>query len=171
MNRFLALAVLVLAASSTTLSQTPSPSPSPATQPSPQATPAGDKMASGSAEQAVMQLERDMQAAALKNDYTLFEKVATDDYIATNPLGIVATKAESLASSPDFKMVSLNTDDVRVRVYGDAAVVTGRATIKGQMTPPGGAAQEFSGQFRYTRVYVKQQGQWRLSTFHLSPIA
>jgi uncharacterized protein (TIGR02246 family) len=128
-------------------------------------------MASGSGEQAILQLERDMQAASLKNDMTLFEKLAADDYVATNPLGMVATKAESLASAKYFKMDSLNTDDVKVRVYGDAAVVTGRATVKAQMTPPGGTAQDISGQYRYTRVYVKQQGQWRLAAFHLGPIA
>ena len=175
MKRILALAALVLAASSTTLSQTPSPSPSPspATHPPTQAMPAGDKMASGGVEQAILQMERDLQAAALKNDTTLFEKVVTDDYMATNPVGMIGTKADAIASSKNFKIASLDTDDVKVRVYGDAAVVTGRATLKAQLTTPAGAAQaqDISGQYRYTRVYVKQQGQWRLAAVHLGPIA
>ena len=176
MKRILALAALVLAASSTTLSQTPTPSPSPsptpAMPPSTQARPAADKMAAaGGDEQAILQLERDMLAASLKNDTALFEKVATDDYIATNPVGMVGTKADAIASAKNFKFESLNTDDVKVRVYGDAAVVTGRANLKAQMTTPASAAQDISGQYRYTRVYVKQGGQWRLAAFHLSPVA
>lgn len=128
-------------------------------------------MAAGSDEQAILQLERDLQAAALKSDTTLFERVATDDYVVTNPVGMVGGKAESIASAKNFKMESLSTDDVRVRVYGDAAVVTGRATLKAQIATPAGAAQDISGQYRYTRVYVRQQGQWRLASVHLGPIA
>jgi len=175
MKRILALAALSLAASSTNLGQMttplPSPSPSPAAQPPAQARPAGDRMAAGGVEQAILQLERDLQAASLKNDTALFEKVATDDYVVTNPVGMVGSKAESVASAKNFKIESLNTDDVKVRVYGDSAVVTGRATLKAQMTMPANAAQDISGQYRYTRVYVKQGGQWRLAAFHLSPVA
>jgi ketosteroid isomerase-like protein len=60
---------------------------------------------------------------------------------------------------------------VKVRVYGDAAVVTGRATIKGQLKTGADSAQDISGQYRYTRVYVKQQGQWRLVSFQFAPVA
>ena len=72
MKLLLALATLVLAASTTTLSQTPTPSPSPAAQASTQATPAADKMPSGSAEQAILQLEKGMQDAMLKGETALF---------------------------------------------------------------------------------------------------
>lgn len=170
MKRILALAVLLTAASSTTLSQTPSPSPSPTDKPATQEKSMGEKMSAGSAEQEINQLEKGMQDALLKNDTALFEKVATDDYLVINPVGMVGTKAQAIANSDNVKLESFSADDVKVRVYGDAAVVTGRATIKGQLKTGADAMQDISGQYRYTRVYVKQQGRWRLASFQFAPI-
>jgi hypothetical protein len=51
-------------------------------------------------------------------------------------------------------------------VYGETAIVTGRATTKGR-SPSG----EITGWFRYTRLYVKRPGQWRLVAFQGTPIA
>ena len=163
MKRILALAVLVIAASPVAVGQ---PQQTPATQDKP----AAEKMAAGNAEQEISRLEKGMQDALLKNDTALFEKVATDDYLVINPVGIVGTKAQALAGSQNVKMESFSADDVKVRVYGDAAVVTGRATIKGQLKTGADSAQDISGQYRYTRVYVKQQGQWRLASFQFAPV-
>ncbi|MDQ3010967.1 MAG: nuclear transport factor 2 family protein [Acidobacteriota bacterium] len=41
-------------------------------------------------------------------------------------------------------------DEVKVRVYGDTAVITGRVTTEEKV------------QSRFTRVWVKQQGRWQL---------
>ena len=163
MKRIIALVVLVIAASSTTFGQTTSPSPSQTDKPM-------EKMAAGSAEQEISQLEKGMQDAMLKGETALFEKVATDDYLVINPLGVVGTKAQAVAGANNIKMESFSADDVKVRVYGDAAVVTGRATIKGQLKATADATQDISGQYRYTRVYVKQQGQWRLASFQFAPV-
>jgi ketosteroid isomerase-like protein len=163
MRRFLVLAVLIIAASPLTSGQTASPSPSQTDKPT-------EKMAAGSPEQEINRLEKGMQDGMLKDDMALFEKVATDDYLVINPLGVVGTKADALAGSKYVKMESFSADDVKVRVYGDAAVVTGRATVKGQLKTAADAAQDISGQYRYTRVYVKQQGQWRLASFQFAPI-
>jgi uncharacterized protein (TIGR02246 family) len=163
-KRILALAVLVIAASPLAVGQ---PQQTPATQDKP----AAEKLAAGSAEQEISRLEKAMQDALLKNDTALFEKVATDDYLVINPVGIVGTKAQALAGSQNIKMESFSADDVKVRVYGDAAVVTGRATIKGQLKTGADSTQDISGQYRYTRVYVKQQGQWRLVSFQFAPVA
>ena len=163
MKRIIALVVLVIAASSTTFGQTTSPSPSQTDKPM-------EKTAAGSAEQEISQLEKGMQDAMLKGETALFEKVATDDYLVINPLGVVGTKAQAVAGANNIKMESFSADDVKVRVYGDAAVVTGRATVKGQLKATADATQDISGQYRYTRVYVKQQGQWRLASFQFAPV-
>ena len=170
MKRSLALTVLVIAASSLTAGQTPSPSPSQTDKPAAQDKAMGERRTAGSAEQEINRLEKGMQDGMLKNDMSLFERVATDDYLVINPVGIVGTKAQALAGSQNVKMESFSADDVKVRVYGDAAVVTGRATIKGQLKPTPDATQDISGQYRYTRVYVKQQGQWRLASFQFAPV-
>jgi ketosteroid isomerase-like protein len=50
----------------------------------------------------------------------------------------------------------MESDDMRVRVYGDSAVVTALTRTKGKFM-----GQEFSTQERSTDVFVKRDGQWR----------
>jgi ketosteroid isomerase-like protein len=52
-------------------------------------------------------------------------------------------------------------EDVRVRVHGDTAVLTGRVTAKGRL----GSGRDISGQYRYLRVFVRRDGQWRLAAY------
>ena len=169
MKRIIILAALVLAAASATFGQPPTSTPE---KPATQEKPVGEKMAAGgSTEQAVRQLDRELLDAMVRNDTALFERVATDDYALTNPLGMVITKAQAVAGAKNFKFESFTPDDVQVRVYGDAAVLTGRATVKGQLKTAADAMQDISGQYRYLRVFVKQGGQWRLAAMQITPIA
>jgi hypothetical protein len=50
-----------------------------------------------------------------------------------------------------------NLDDVNTDVNGDRTVFTGHATIKSRFK-----GQDFSGLYRLTRVYVKQQERWQV---------
>jgi ketosteroid isomerase-like protein len=68
--------------------------------------------------------------------------------------------------SQDFRSGSLKCEsftlgEVRVRVYENVAVVTGLST---QQARDGG--QDISGQFYFTRVYVKRRGQWQIAANH-----
>jgi ketosteroid isomerase-like protein len=51
-----------------------------------------------------------------------------------------------------------HADSVRVRVFGDAAVVTGLIVRRGRSQSGG----DVSGRFRSTRVYVRRGGRWQL---------
>ena len=55
------------------------------------------------------------------------------------------------------------TEDMRVRIYRDAAVVTGRAKRGFKYR-----GQEVNQERRYTHVYVKRQGQWRIVAQQIS---
>jgi ketosteroid isomerase-like protein len=113
----------------------------------------------------LLYMERDLRDSAVHNDTKLFEQVAMDDYISINPQGLLATKTQSLANVKNFKFESIDTDDVQVNVHGDTGLVTGRALVKGKM-----GTQDISGQYRYTRVYTKENGRWRAVSFQLTPI-
>jgi len=52
-----------------------------------------------------------------------------------------------------------------VRVYGETAVVTYRSTDKGMYKD-----MDISGQYRWTDVFVKQGGQWRIVSTQGTPI-
>lgn len=114
---------------------------------------------SGSAERAVMQMEHEFAACVEKSDTVTYGRLVGDDYTFTTQDAVVRTKGEIIASfkSGVLKYESVSFDDIKVRLYGNTAVVIGRSTVKGQ-----DKGQDISGQYRYTRVYVKRQGRWQL---------
>jgi ketosteroid isomerase-like protein len=58
-------------------------------------------------------------------------------------------------ASGSFKYQSRTISDLKVRVYGDTAVVTGRSIQKGAEN-----GKDYSGDYWFTRVYVKQNDAW-----------
>ena len=122
----------------------------------------------GSVEQTIRQLESENREATLKNDASVFERLLADDWLNTNANGTVTTKAQliSLVRSGTFKISSLEYDDVRVRAYQDAAVVTGRSTS----TRMGQDNKLITGQVRFTRVYIKRNKDWQVVSAQSTPI-
>ena len=86
-------------------------------------------------EQEIRQLEEQMRVATIKGDAAVFERLVADDYYNVNPNGLVRTKAEVIADvkSGVAKTTALEMTNIKVRVYGDAAVLTCDATVKGQL--------------------------------------
>jgi ketosteroid isomerase-like protein len=65
------------------------------------------------------------------------------------------------------KYDAFEVDDLRVRVYGDTAVVTGRSTPRGRDA----RGQEMHGRYRFLRVWVKRDGRWQVVAFQGTRIA
>ncbi|MDQ3252943.1 MAG: nuclear transport factor 2 family protein [Acidobacteriota bacterium] len=125
----------------------------------------------GVTEQEVLQLDRELIEArrkATKGDATALDRILADDFIATSLRGRVANKAQYIKYStrPNLSFHNFNTEEVKARVYGDAAVITGRTTVKGRYQD-----EEFDTQFRYTRLYVKRGGLWQIVTSHLTSVS
>jgi len=118
-------------------------------------------------EQEVLRLADAWATAELRGDTAFLERTLTDDFIGIGPLGFMLTKQEWLARhrSGDLKYELLNLDEVKVRVYNDAAILTGR-----QVQHAAYRGNPILGQFRITLVFVQQQGQWRLASLQLSTI-
>jgi ketosteroid isomerase-like protein len=123
---------------------------------------------SGSAEQELMKLENEWAKSVVKLDLAFMERILADDYTWTDAAGNVHTKAEEIASikSGQGVVTSSVNDEMKVRVYGDAAVVTGLTTQKGMEK-----GKEVSGQFRWTDTWVKLAGRWQCVADHVSDIA
>jgi ketosteroid isomerase-like protein len=173
MKRILLLAVLVMVASSITLGQTPAtPAATPASTPGKPAatpeTPTAEKAAAGAnVEQALMQIEQELTDAILKGDTSASERYLADDYTFIAPTGMASTKAEGLADmkSGALKIESSKMEDMKVRVYGDTAVVTYSSTDKGKYKD-----MDISGHYRWTDVFVKRDGKWQLVAGQGTPI-
>lgn len=110
------------------------------------------------AEQELIKMEQEFGEAQPRRDVAMLSQLMADEFTATIPPGRVVNKAQviEMVASPDLEMESLINDEINVRVYGDAAVATGRGTGKGRYK-----GQDASGRFRYTRVWVKRGGQWQ----------
>ena len=117
----------------------------------------------------LMQLERDIGDANIKRDKAFFERVEADEFIFTDSSGGITTKVEDVSSldkpAGETKLVSYGPDDMKVHVYGRAAVVTGRVTSTYKRQD-----KELVIQTRFTDVFVKRDGRWQLVAGHSSRI-
>jgi len=103
-------------------------------------------------------LEMDRADANVKSDVAMLDKQTSDDYVLINLNGGTAGKAEMLEGfkSGRTKITTDDLSDLKVRVYGNTAIITGKADVKGTL---GGA--DITGQIMFTRVYVKKDGRWQ----------
>ena len=121
-----------------------------------------------SAEQELINLENGWAKSVVELDLAFMERILADDYLATDPEGNVYTKAQDIASlkSGEFVVTSCVHHEMKVRVYGDAAVVTGRTTYKGSYK-----GKDFVDDVRWTDTWVKSSGRWQCVAGHSSEIA
>ena len=118
-----------------------------------------------SVEEVIKNLDDERIQAQIHADATAIDRIYADDFIGVGPSGRVRTKPQVISdfTSGNLKFQSITTDDVQVRVYGDTAVETGRSTMIGE-----DKGQTVPRETRFTRVWVKQQGRWRLVSNHYS---
>jgi len=116
-------------------------------------------------EQAIIRLDNERIKAQIGADPVTLDRIYADDFIGVGPSGTVRTKPQVISdfTSGDLKFQSIATDEVEVRVYENTAVETGLSTMVGQ--DKGKAVPRDT---RFTRVWVKQQGRWRLVANHYS---
>jgi ketosteroid isomerase-like protein len=110
-------------------------------------------------ERELTQLVKDLNAALVKADIAFLERVLAQDYVHYRPRGDVENRAQYLEDRKDGRVEfeSLVADDIKIRFYGDTAIVTYRSTAKGK--DQWGTINE---QRRWTRVFVRKDGRWQL---------
>ena len=174
-NLLLSLCVSsALATAATTRAQTPgAPAASPPTA-SPAATAPGATPTAAQAaeqpralptptptedEQALLKLEQDWGDATMKGDVAFVDRSEAEEYVYTDPNGQLSNKKDSLeaAKGGAAKISSFKIRDVKVHVYGDSAVLTGQTQLKGKDENGG----DFSGDYRWTDVFVRRDGRWQ----------
>ncbi len=116
----------------------------------------------------LQRLETVWNEAHEQGDADALEKLWADDIEVAVPKMPVMTKADALkfASSGRMKFLTYKTSEVHFRVYNNAAVVTGRLRRTRSMN-----GQEISDDWRFTKMYVRETGQWRVVSFHASEAA
>lgn len=120
-----------------------------------------------SVEEQIKKMERDRAAAVVKGDVAMLEGLTADDYTLINANGQVSDKATTMNNikTGNIKLTANEVSDLKVRVYGDTAVVIGKSSAKGTI-----GGRELKGPVMFTRVYVKKNGQWQSVAFQQTPI-
>ena len=101
-------------------------------------------------------------------DADTLEKLWADDLEIALPKMPVLAKADALkfARSGRMRFLRYSTSEIRVRVYENAAVVTGHLQRTRTMN-----GQEISDNWCFTKTYIRETGQWRVVSFHASEAA
>jgi len=119
-------------------------------------------------EEQLLRLEKEFAEAVVKNDPEAIARFVADDWIIINADGGIVNKARFLGvvKSHDLTHEMMESDDIRVRVYGDSAVVTTLTRTKGKFM-----RQDFSTRERSTDFFVKVDGRWQCVLTQLTRFA
>ncbi|MCY7375313.1 MAG: nuclear transport factor 2 family protein [Pyrinomonadaceae bacterium] len=118
----------------------------------------------------VLRAEREYNEGFTSPTFEFVDKVHTDDFFTTseNPAQMTS-KAVILNYLKNFgtrtgAVITVNTLDLKVRLYGQTAVATGiwKTTAQSQKGTPVNKSE------RFTRVWVKENARWRLAASHYS---
>ena len=113
----------------------------------------------GSVEDQLIQLDKKWTFAELKGDKKAAGALVAADYVGTTMRGEFENRTQYLASVvPNADMVK--SDDYKVTIYGNMAVMTHRGTVEGVRNI----------QFRSTHVWMKRRGKWQIVAHHGSQI-
>lgn len=111
-------------------------------------------------------LEQVWNDAHVRGDADALDRLWAEEMVVTVPGMPVMQKPDSMAiwRSGRMKFQRYETSDTRIQLFGDAAVVTGRL-LRTRNTGGGDVADDW----RFTKVYVRRAGVWRVVAWHASP--
>jgi ketosteroid isomerase-like protein len=108
--------------------------------------------------QEILRIENERNRAVVSGDAAALDRLTAADYTFITLRGELRTKDGIIKGfkSGSFHYDTRTISDLTVRVYGNTAIVVGRSSQKGSEN-----GKDYSGDYRFTRVYVKQGSQWQ----------
>jgi ketosteroid isomerase-like protein len=107
----------------------------------------------------ILKIEKEFGQAVIKNDANAVGAFLADDWIIVDPDGGVIDKPRFLGvvKSGALTHDQMDSDEFRIRIYGDTATATALTRTKGKFM-----GQDFASQERATDVLVKKDGRWQI---------
>jgi len=107
----------------------------------------------------LLRLNKLYDSALVNNDAAVLKRLYADDFIYTNPEGKVLTKEQQINSIAVSEMnwETGKSEDVKVKIFGDAAVMTGSFFAKGNYRGNPVTINE-----RYTAFWIKTDTSWKM---------
>jgi hypothetical protein len=112
------------------------------------------------------ELQQMLAKAWVAGDRATIERIIGPDWKTTGPDGSVRTREQVLAEVFDTRVHRIRQmaiDRVEVRVFGEAAVVSGRTHAVGEADK-----QRYDVWIRFTDVFVRRGGRWQAVASHAS---
>ncbi len=122
-----------------------------------------------SVESDVLAAERQFFASLIAADGPALERLLADDFVLIDVMrGAEISKQDLVAAlgAGQVRFDGIEATDARVRMYGDAAVVTGRTEMRIRFGLDSATVRS-----RYTHVFVRQDNEWRFVSAQGTPIA
>jgi ketosteroid isomerase-like protein len=109
-------------------------------------------------EEELVRVEKEFTDAIAKNELERIQRFVTNDWVIIGADGgiIERNRFFEVIRSGTLTHDMMESDEMRVRLYGDTAIVSALTRSRGKFM-----GQEFSTRERATDVFVKQDGQWR----------
>jgi peptidylprolyl isomerase len=111
-------------------------------------------------------LEEEWAGAFINRDAAALDRILADDYTIIDPNGSVGDKAQTIKdiTSGEFAFESIKYDNLKVRVYGAFAIVTGGEVVKMRS-----GEQTNTEAYRFTDVFALRRGRWQAISSQLTP--
>lgn len=103
--------------------------------------------------------------AQVKGDKAALEDLLADDYVLVNSRGQRQDKAGLIGdyTKPGFRIEPFTVEEPVELVWSDGAVMGGVATLRGV-----DAGQSFEVRLRFSDIWAKRHGKWRVIYTHAS---
>jgi ketosteroid isomerase-like protein len=119
-------------------------------------------------ESVIAELERRLREAMVASDVDVLDTLLADDLTFVDATGKVWSKADDL-NAHRYGIQRIEKLEIReqtVRVYGKSAVTLTHAALSGEF-----GGMPFSGDLRYTRMWVETESGWRIVAAHCGLLA
>jgi ketosteroid isomerase-like protein len=118
-------------------------------------------------EERLLALERMWNQAQVQRDSAALATMIGDKFVSTEYDGEVSDRGKFLAdiADPKLELTEMNIKDVKVIIFGEAAVVTGTYRTKGTYN-----SKAYQHVGRFTDTWVFSGGKWECMASHSSLI-
>ena len=106
-------------------------------------------------------LNDDYIRSVQRSDVRRFSEILAEDFLNSNPDGTLVDRAGFLSQiAKPATIANLKAEDVRIRIFGDFALIPARTTYA---TQEGRAAAG-----RYTDIWARRNGRWLCVAAHVT---
>jgi hypothetical protein len=118
-------------------------------------------------EQILIQSERELSNAIVKKDIAVMGRLIADDFTGVENSGQITNKFQVIneISTGENTVQTDSRTDLKVRIFGNTAIVTGRLRTIGSRKE-----RNYNHQSTFTDTWINRNGEWQIVNYQATPI-